>query len=212
MIVYLYCSYTNSQKGFSLSRLENGHVIPQPFSGLRDSSKEAVEQFLTNDYFRILWQEFSANPGSPLVTAVTGGMFGIRGLHGMIDGRNGIANVVLLAEEDELAHLQSAAKTILKDVSGFASTLFDGLTIGGPCGYQSSGPQLGQWIRSLWSEPDPEWTSKWLRFSNDLLKFAVYMGSWEEASAFLPSGKSRKYCPPQAVSEEKYTADGGYRW
>lgn len=212
MRIYLYCSYAHSQKGFCLTRLEGESLVPQPLSQLSGPMEQAVDRFLSYDSFRILWQEFPGDVRFGFVKDVCGGIFGVRSLRGSIADRSGVANVVLLAEREELPSLQAVAQRILEDLSGFSQALFAKLTIGGKCGYQETGPELRQLFDSLMSHPAEPEQPKRLTLMKELLKFAVYVGSWEEASSRLTPDKGWGRCPEQAQSEQEYAHSGGYRW
>lgn len=212
MRIYLYCSYAHSQKGFCLTRLEGEHLVPQPLKQLGGPMEQAVDRFLSYDNFRILWQAFPADVRLGFVKGVCGGIFGVRSLRGTIEGRNGVANVVLLAEQEELPLLHSAAQRILDDLPGFAQALFARMSLGGGCGYQEAGPELRRFFDDLMGQPVEQEPLKRLTALKELLKFAVYVDSWQEAAAQLTPGKGWGRCPERALSEQEYAARGGYCW
>ena len=213
MKIFLYCSYTNSKRGFCLTCLEGDRLVSKLLYDSQDTGEQMVDRFFAYDNFRILWQEFPANEQIPIVFRPAGGIFGVRGLKGKISDRDGVVNFALLAGAEETGQLQAAAEKILKDLSGFSASLFRCLTIGGSCGYQAEGDTLRTLFENLWEEgPSPaEESRRVVRTSRDLLRFAVYIGDWEQASAHLVPGWLWKICPKQAVSEAEFQENNGFR-
>lgn len=212
MRIFLYCSYAHSQRGFCLTRLEGETLVPQSLKQLCGPMEQAVDKFLSYDSFRILWQEFPGDVCFGFVKGVRGGIFGVRSLRGTIEGRNGVANVVLLAEQEELPMLHGAAQRILEDLPGFAKALFARMALGGSCGYRETGPELCQLFDDLMAQPVQQEPMKRLTTLKELLKFAVYVGSWQEAASQLTPGKGWGRCPERALSELEYANSGGYCW
>lgn len=205
MKLYLYCSYAHSRQGFTLSCLEDGLLVGTHLCGSEDAGEQAVNRFFSFDHFRILWQEFPENPKNPLVQRSSGGIFGVRGLRGRISGRDGVANFALLAEQDELPLLEAAAQRILGDLEAFSVQLFDAIVIGGDCGYQPNGDTLQKLIDGLHHAPG-DGPRKRVRSARELLRFAVYIGSWKEASSQLTPLWLWKKCPRQAISEAEFAS------
>lgn len=207
MKLYLYCSYANSKRGFVLTVLQETELAPVILSGSEDPGEQMVDRFFTYDAFRILWQEFPKNNSLPVFPQSGGGMFGIRGLHGTISDRAGVVNFALLADQGEQERLEALALGILADPEGFALALCGCLSIGGPCGYHAEGPRLWELLDSIQPEAVPE---RLLAYRNglgqrmytvrEMLRLAVYVGSWEQAAQYLYPHWIWKARPKQAFS------------
>ncbi len=134
MQIYLFCSYEHSQKGFYMTRLENGVLVPA--IGRDTNAPGAVREFFSYERYFALYRQNCAGD-QPIMPNSTGSFFGLRHLEGLIDGRKATANLAILAEAGEFAALRQSALTILGDVEAFRRSLFAALHIGGPCGYEA---------------------------------------------------------------------------
>lgn len=207
MKVYLYCSYTHSKRGFVLTRLQGDELAAVNLSCTQDVGEKIVYNFFTNDVFRVLWQEYPGEDSLPVLPKTEGGMFGICGLRGPIEDRNGSLNFALLAEREEVSVLNRIAAGILADPEGFALGLCRCLSIGGICGYRADAGMLRELLTVLHDQtPEAEQDGKnQLAYSvRELLKYAVYVGSWEQASEYLRPRWIWKLRPKQALSQEEF--------
>lgn len=210
MKLYLYCSYANSRRGFVLAELQEKELAPVSLSGSEDPGEQIVDRFFTYDAFRILWQEFPKSSGIPVFPQSGGGMFGIRGLRGTISDRAGVVNFALLADKEERERLEGLALGILSDPEGFALSLCGCLSIGGPCGYQAEGARLWELLDSIHPEAVPERLQAYrdglgqrMYTVREMLRLAVYVGSWEQAAQYLYPQWIWKARPKQAFSQEE---------
>lgn len=214
MDIYLYCSYTHARLGFCLTRLDGGVLVP---ASLPDSTAgRLIDGFFFYDRFRVLWQEYTQESAPVLVPAVSGGVFGMRSLHGRIGDRDGVANFMLGAERDEVERLRSVARGILRDPGAFARKLFACLELGGPCGYQADGASLRGLFDSAGdresAEPfhpldrfiSPAVENVQIPYARKLLRFAVYTSSWEQVSELFHPRLLWHICPKQAISEKEF--------
>lgn len=207
MKLYLYCSYTHSKRGFVMTRLQGEELTPANLSCTQDVGEKIVNSFFTNDVFRILWQEYPGEDSLPVLPKTEGGMFGICGLRGPIEDRNGSVNFALLADREEVPALNRIAAGVLADPEGFALALCRCLSIGGVCGYRADAKTLRELLTSLHDQnADAEQDEKsQLAYSvRELLKYAVYVGSWEQASEYLHPRWIWKIRPKQALSQEEF--------
>ncbi len=148
MDVYFYCSYEHSQRGFFLTRLQDGQLVPADWMG-GDCPPDVVKDFFSYERFRILWRDFSEEAESLLFPAPTHGMFGIRGLEGQMSDRAAIVNLALVAQAHEREYLKELALRILGDFDGFVKQLFSCLSIGGKWGYQLDAEAFLQWQKEM---------------------------------------------------------------
>jgi len=210
MQLYFYCSYTNASRGFYLTRLEGGQLVPASLSP--EGGEGAADEFFSYDRFRFLWQEFPQS--ASLLPAPAQGILGVRGLEGKFSDRDGTVNFVLLCPREELEVLQRLALGMLSDLDGFVRELLPCLSIGGPCGYQADATQLeevfrtacGRWERGaqLAGSAVPLSGTRPLS-ARELLHLAVYTGSWKQASEHLQPAWLWKLRPRQCVSQEEFS-------
>ena len=127
MEVFFYCSYEHSQKGFFMTRLVNGQLQPV------ETVPENVEAFFSYDRFQVLWYDFCDEEVQTLWRPQPRGMFfGLRNLRGeMADGRRCTANLLLIADADEMTDLRRLALTILGDYPTFERQFTSWLRVGG---------------------------------------------------------------------------------
>lgn len=207
MKIYLYCSYTHSKRGFVLSQLAGNELAAVNLSGSGDTGERLVNQFFSYDAFRILWQDYPGEKSFPVFPRVEGSLFGIRGLRGSLEDRTGVVNFALLADREETEELNAIASGILTNPEAFALEICRCLSIGGPCGYKADGEALQALLKNFRGKLKPEGETNFGRLVcsvRDLLKFAVYIGSWEQAAEYLYPRWIWKLCPKQAISQEEY--------
>lgn len=207
MEVYLYCSYTHAQKGFFLTRLEGTGLVKADLSAAVSPGERLADNFLSYDVFRALWMEYPAEermlfPGS------AGGLLGLRGLRGQFSQRSGVVNMVLLAGAGELERLEHTAAFLLSDLDSFSRRLCACLSVGGPWGYQADGEALKRLLeeagRASGTLPPGARPRKEVRSKRDLLRLAVYTGTWERAAEQLGGGLLWRLPPRQALDREKF--------
>lgn len=207
MKIYLYCSYTHSKRGFVLSQLIENDLVSVSLSTTENPGEMLVNHFFTYDAFRVLWQEYPEENSFPILPKTGGTMFGIRGLRGPLEDRTGIINFALLADKDEQQALSRIAEGILESPENFALGICQCLSIGGPCGYTADGAAMKALLNALQEDHTQslrETKIPIVRSVRDMLKFAVYVGSWEQAAAHLRPRWIWKICPKQALSQEEF--------
>lgn len=209
MEILFYCSYTNSAKGFLLTRLRGGKLEPVSLSGATDTGEQLADRFFSYDRFHILWQELMCKETPGGLPVYTGGFFGIRDLQGEISDRNGILNFAIVANSGgELAALGRVAAAILTDIEKFRSTVFSMLDIGGEAGYTIEAQNFMKYVKHLETtapKTPPFYYTQEKMIETDLLRFAVYVSSWDDARLSLDSpGLFRDTVPKQAINEIQY--------
>lgn len=217
MDIYLYCSYENAKRGFYLTRLEDSGLVAGKLSGSEGKCEKLVDRFFMYDDFHILWQEVPRSDPFPFFSTADGGIFGVRGLRGEISGRKAVGNVALIAGKDELSLLENTAVRIISDIGSFAPALFKCLSVGGPCGYGADAEALRALFDKLGKKKPndinlPDAMREILQRSGEnkltsdrrLLRFAVYVATWEQAVEHMKPRWLWKVCPTQAVSTEKF--------
>ena len=213
MDIYLYCSYENSSRGFYLTRLEGNILVAENLADSEDRCGQLVDRFFTYDDFRILWQEIPKSNTHPFFPAAECGMFGIRGLQGYISERRAVGNLAIAAGADELPMLGNIAAGIITNTDAFGPAFFNCLSVGGPCGYSADAEALRTLIGDLGrNAPDekniPYAMRELLRRSDKsrllsdrgLLRFAVYVATWEQAAERLKPRWLWKTRPARAFS------------
>lgn len=206
MELYLYCSYTNAQRGFVLTRLAEGGLEGADLSALSGPGERLADGFLSYDAFRVLWLEHA--PRGWLLPRAEGGILGLRGLRGRFSQRDGVVNLVLLAGGEELDALDNAASGILSDLDGFSRRLCACLSVGGRWGYQADAAALQGLLAGLRSTPGPlppgARPRQAARSARDLLRLAVCTGPWERSAERLGGGLLWRARPRQALSREDF--------
>lgn len=209
MEIIFYCSYTNSEKGFRMTRLGRGKLEICSLIGSKDRGELLADRFFSFDRFRILWQEImSSIPGEAPV--YTGGMFGIRDLKGSISDRSGVMNFAIIANDGrELGALQRVATAILADIEKFRLTVFSMMSIGGEAGYSIDAAAFMNFLKYLESEAPKEPPFFYTVNKNtvtDLLRFAVCRSPWNEAVQTLDTPALFKdKMPKQVISDVQYS-------
>lgn len=207
MKIYLYCSYTHSKRGFVLSQLVGNDLAAVSLSATEDPGERLVNLFFTYDTFRVLWQAYPEENSLPILPRTGGTMFGIRGLQGPLEDRTGIINFALLAGTEEQELLNRIAEGILASPEDFALGICRCLSIGGPCGYMADGAALRELLRVIQenhTHRQEDTNISITRSVRDMLKFAVYIGSWEQAAEYLRPRWIWKIRPKQALSQEEF--------
>lgn len=211
MELYLYCSYTHSKRGFVLTKLSEDGLIPVSLCNAHDRGIQILEKFFSYDAFRILWQEFPDGGNVPIFPGTGGAIFGIRGLKGKFSDRDGVINFAFLARKEELKRLYELAGGILADPDGFALSLSSCLSVGGACGYQADVERVRELLACIHADKLPEAMAQILDGKNnrvysirEQLRFAVYIGTWEQAAQHMHPHWIWKSCPKQAMSQEAF--------
>lgn len=210
MKLYLYCSYTHSKRGFVLTQLMEDKLVPVSLINTQMAGEQILEHFFSYDAFRILWQEFSDNGRIPLFPGTGGAVFGIRGLNGKISDRDGVINFAVLCDRNETAELCRLAAGVLSDPERFVLSLSSCLSIGGICGYQADAGRIRELLTSTQTDHLPAVLRHLPNIRNraysvrDQLRFAVYVGTWEQASQHMSPGWIWKACPKQAISQDMF--------
>lgn len=209
MEVYLYCSYTNAQRGFFLTRLEGDGLVRADLSAAVSPGEQLADRFLSYDVFRALWMEYPAEDRA-LFPAPAGSLLGLRGLRGRFSQRDGVINLVLLAGAEGLDRLENTAASLMSDLDGFSRQLCACLSVGGPWGYQADGGALTRLLeeagRASGTLPPGARPRQEARSRRDLLRLAVYTGAWSQAAEQLGGGLLWRLPPRQALDREKFSS------
>lgn len=207
MKIYLYCSYTHSKRGFVLSQLIGNDLVAVNLSDAEDPGEVLVNHFFNYDMFRVLWLGYPEENSLPILPKAGGAMFGIRGLQGPLDDRTGSINFALLANKEDMESLNRIATGILENPEGFAMGICRCLSIGGPCGYKADGEALKELMKVIQENHTHQQENSKIpivRSVRDMLKLAVYIGSWERAAEYLHPNWIWKICPKHALSQEEF--------
>ena len=210
MKLYLYCSYTHSKRGFVLTQLVNDELEPVSLAGSEDPGEKLVNAFFSYDAFRILWTEYPEEKSLPVLPRTKGCLFGIRGLRGPLEDRTGIINFALLADPEEMEEMNRIASGIVANPESFVLAICSCLSIGGPSGYKADGSAIWEVLKSIQQAPEPNMEEEPGSFRSvaysvrNMLKLAVYIGSWEQAAEYLHPQWIWKICPKQAISQEAF--------
>ena len=217
MEVFFYCSYEHSQKGFFMTRLVNGQLQPV------ETVPENVEAFFSYDRFQVLWYDFCDEEVQTLWRPQPRGMFfGLRNLRGeMADGRRCTANLLLIADADEMTDLRRLALTILGDYPTFERQFTSWLRVGGHS-YELNTQAFCTWMEECsgashlerYAGPGSK-ASKllfWMQrtdqpnLETDLLRLAVYTSGWRDLRQVMGSGVAWKLKHPCALSPDEFDA------
>lgn len=215
MEVYFYCSYEHSQKGFFMTRLADGQLMPV------EDIPQKVEEFFSYDRFQILWYDLCEQETQKLWKPQPNGMFfGLRNLRGqMTDGRGCTANLLLFADSDEVAALRRIALSILGDYPAFERQFTGWLSVGG-CSYELNTQAFCAWMDAcseasqLERYADPKSKAANLLFwmqrveephiELELLRLAVYTGSWKDVQSVMGQRVAWMVKHPCALSPEEF--------
>ncbi|MDO5131890.1 MAG: hypothetical protein Q4D81_02775 [Eubacteriales bacterium] len=120
MVIYFYCSYAHSRKGFTLTRLKRraaaGTSAIETVPG--EEMPGFVNSFFSFDGFRLLYMLFQEE--DPDLEMAGKSVLGVRNLRGsMRDGRNAYANILFVAETAEAEVLKNAALDIIGNWNRF---------------------------------------------------------------------------------------------
>lgn len=207
MELYLYCSYANAKRGFFLTRLEENGLVSADLSAAASPGEQLADSFLSYDVFRALWMEYPAESRA-LFPSPAGGLLGLRGLRGQFSQRNGVVNLVLLADAEELEKLENMAAFLMSDLDSFSQRLCACLSIGGPWGYQADSEALTHLLeetgRASGTLPPGARPRQEIRSKRDLLRLAVYTGAWDRAAEQLGGGLLWRLPPRQALNQEEF--------
>lgn len=207
MELYLYCSYTNAQRGFFLTRLKGNGLVSADLSAAVSPGEQLADSFLSHDVFRVLWMEYPAESRA-LFPSSAGALLGLRGLRGQFSQRNGVVNLVLLAGVEELEKLENTAAFLMSDLDSFSQRLCACLSIGGLWGYQADGEAVTRLLeeagRVSGTLPPGARPRQEIRSKRDLLRLAVYTGTWNRAAEQLGGSLLWRLPPRQALSQEEF--------
>ena len=205
MQIFFYCNYSGSVQGFRLARLTPEGLTPTSLYECKDPAFRTVDRFFSYDCFRTLWLEFQREGTVVQSPESYRGMFGVRGLTGRIEDRDGVVNIAFLAESYELEELDSYAVGILSDMRGFSSRLFSCLSIGSDIGYTLDVASFNCLAARTKQNTDillPFPIRVFTDSSKDLLRFGVHIGPYEQA---INSVCPMNFWPrkPEQVIDEK---------
>ena len=219
MKVFFYCSYQQSQKGFTMTQLAGETLIPCA------APPQIVDEFFCYDRFRILWKDLIApNERTWFRPDPIGSFFGIRNLVGAVeDGRQGYANLAFLTESaSEIPALRRIALSVLGDVARFAQMILSMIHIGGACSYQLDGKHFLEWMSECTlasrlklmipgKDPAAEIIKRisrrnQLRIETDLLYFAVVSSCWKDVYRELGSNPLWRIKPAAAFTTTEFSA------
>lgn len=215
MEVYFYCSYEHSQKGFFMTQLVNEQLQPV------ETVPENVEAFFSYDRFQVLWYDFCDKEVQTLWRPQPCGMFfGLRNLRGeMADGRRCTANMLLIADTEEMTELRRVALTILGDYPAFQRLFTGWLRVGGHS-YELNTQAFCTWMEDCTATTHLERYAParskasnllfWMQrtdqpnLETDLLRLAVYTSSWRDLRQVMGSGVAWKLKHPCALSPDEF--------
>lgn len=215
MEVYFYCSYEHSQKGFFMTRLVSGELLPA------ETVPENVEAFFSYDRFQALWYDVCSQQEQKLWKPQPDGMFfGLRNLRGeMADGRRCTANLLLIADGEETTSLRRIALTVLGDYPAFQRQLTGWLRVGGHS-YELNIQAFSQWMETCSHygrlerlvQPETRAASllAWMqrveepKLETDLLRLAVYTSGWKDIQQVMGKGIAWKLKHPCALTPEEF--------
>lgn len=208
MEVYFYCNYNNSSRGFLLTKLCRDGLKSVTLFNSQNKGELLVDRFFSYDCFRILWLEIPKNNTHFFKPETENIFFGLRGLNGTISGKKGYLNIAFLADNNEKEEMENLVRGILCDISCFSDRVFNALSAGGKDSYELDTEKFTAIIDSAVNNEytylpfNIKTTCRTLR---DLLRFAVYVGAWEDAYPNLESDAIWKIRPKQAINEKNYT-------
>lgn len=215
MEVYFYCSYEHSQKGFFMTRLVDGQLHPV------ETVPANVEEFLSYDHFQALWYDLCDPKEQKLWKPLTSGMiFGLRNLRGeMADGRRCTANILWIADANEMPNLRRIALSVLGDYPAFERQFTGWLRVGGHS-YELNTEAFSRWMASCtganhlnrFAAPKSKAADLlfWMqrveepRVETELLRLAVYTGSWKDVRNVMGQGMAWKLKHPCALTPEEF--------
>lgn len=207
MDIYFYCNYTNSRKGFFLTKLDGNELIPAGFSSSSDKYDMFLDRFFSYDCFRVLWYAIPENESVSFKPASNACVFGLRNFTGEISGRKGYLNFAVLAKGDEVAALDRLAEGVLADIDGFVAAVFACLSVGGQYSYELDADKFSALINQTATKENNAFFA--LKKSSpftvkDLLRFGVYRGGWDYAGKIISTSKPWKRCPKQMLEESEF--------
>lgn len=218
MKVFFYCSYQQSQKGFTMTQLAGQTLVSCT------APPKIVDEFFSYDRFRILWKDIvSPNERTWYQPDPVGSFFGIRNLVGAVeDGRQGYVNLAFMTEAaSEIPALRRIALSILGDVAGFAETILSMIHIGGVCSYYLDGKHFLEWmaectetsrLKLMIPKRDPAAEiikqisrRNHLRIETDLLHFAVFSSCWKDVYREFGSNPLWRIKPAAAFTTTEFS-------
>lgn len=215
MEVYFYCSYEHSQKGFFMTRLVEGQLLPV------ETVPEKVEEFFSYDRFQVLWYDLCEREEQKLwKPQPNGAFFGLRNLRGeMADGRRCTANLLLIADTDEMTDLRRVALSVLGDYPEFERQFTGWLRVGGQS-YELNTEAFSRWMASCtqaghlerFAGPKSKASDLlfWMqrveepRIETELLRLAVYTSGWKDVQQVMGQGMAWKLKHPCALTPEEF--------
>lgn len=215
MEVYFYCSYEHSQKGFFMTRLVNGQLQPV------EEIPEKAENFFSYDRFQVLWYDCCDEEEQKLWKPQPQGMFfGLRSLRGeMADGRRCTANMLMIADVEEITDLRRIALSVLGDYPAFERMFTSWLRVGG-LSYELNTEEFSKWMETSaeadclnrFAEPKSKASNLlfWMqrvedpRVETELLRLAVYTSSWKDVQSVMGQGLAWRLKHPCALTPEEF--------
>lgn len=186
MDIFINSTFAQSVRGYRLMRMTD--------SGFRDimSSEELPEpvySFMSEDLFKVLWCE-TAEDKRRRELLLNGSYIGIKGFTGTFNNqKNGIADIVFYAGEDELFRLAALANRIICSYMKVSEIVFRSITIDSDGNYSVDSKSFINELEALPAGDYPDFVGNKdfsYRSSADLLHLAVCIGSRERAYEKLP--------------------------
>lgn len=207
MEVYFYCNYTNSYRGFYPAKLCADGLREVNLLNSQDRGELLAERFFSYESFRILWLELPEKDTSFINPVTEKSFLGIGGLEGTISDKKGYINMAFVADKDEKDITESLARGILHNLKEFSARVADALYIEGKGIYKLDTEKFTSIIDDTVNaevESFPFSIKAKNTSLRDMLRFAVYIGSWENAACILEPDWLWKIRPKQAISEKDF--------
>lgn len=207
MEIFFYCNHSNSRRGFYLTKLCDTGLTDVSLSYSDDKCEMMLDRFFSYDYFRVLWLDIPKDDTVLFNPEARASIFGLRGFTGEISGRKGYLNLAFLAKEDEMFKLKKIIGSILDDIEDFVRGVFGCLSVGEKNGYEINTERFGELLDKLESDDNgqlPVIVRSACLTQRDLLRFAVFSGSWEHVSQTISQSWIWKIRPKQAIDENQF--------
>lgn len=213
MKIYFYCNYSNSRRGFYLTKLCDNGLEAVSLSDSDNECEMLLDRFFSYDCFRVLWIDIPKDEMVLFNPEAKAAVFGIKGFTGEISDRKGYLNLAFLADENELLVFEKLAKGILSDINGFAKGVFDCLSVGGKNSYELDTERFMALIDKTEKEEAlnlPAVIKSSCHTQRDMLKLGVFRDSWEYALRIIGSPWYWKIRPKQAIEENQFNELFGF--
>lgn len=207
MDVYFYCNYTNSQRGFFLTKICNGKLEPVSLYESKNKGELLVDRFFSYDNFHLLWMELPEDGTSFFNPEINCSFLGIRSLNGEISGRNGYLDLAFLANKNETDDMEYLVRGILSGTETFKRNVFECLSVGGKNGYELNTEKFSELLDKTANSIEHNLPFSFIkknRTQRNMLKFGVLSGSWEEASCTLGPSLLWKLRPKEVIDIQQF--------